>query len=863
MGVEMDIRQKIADYSIRHYKLVTVVLVLFTLGLGALIPQIKVDTDPENMLSADEPVRVFHNQTKRDFVLSDIVVLGIVNDKDPSGVFNPSSLSRIYELTDFAKKLRWPSKEDPNEEAGVVEADLLAPSTVDHIGQGGPGVVTFDWLMQKPPETNAEALAIRDKAMSNPLLKGTVVSEDGKAICIYLPLTSKDLSHEIYTKLKERIAEFGEGDEEYHITGLPVAEDTFGYEMFVQMAISAPLAMAVIFILMLVFFRKLVLIISPMIVALVSVISTMGLLIGLGYPVHIMSSMIPIFLMPIAVVDSVHILSEFFDLYTREKGRRETILQVMSNLFMPMLYTSLTSAAGFASLALTPIPPVQVFGVFVAIGIMIAWVCTVMFVPAYVMMISNKSLENFGREAQHGEKQTWLTRGLRWGGRLTYNQAKPILVTMLIVAAVAVYGISRVQINDNPVKWFSKKHPIRRADIELNKHFGGTYMAYLILDPNDYEAVGADYIDDVRKRFSEKILGLKEQFPGAANSLIEVEKELLQQAAEPNTKENLLRKMGEFSNSKLEAAGEKEGDLWYEVVDFFELEKERMKVFKQPEVLRYISKLQQYLYESGLVGKSNSVADVVKKVHQELIDGKAENYKIPDTSAAVAQCLLQFQSSHNPDDLWHLVTMNYMRANIWLQLTSGDNKDMQKVVGQVKLFFEKNPPPVSLKYNWAGLTYINVVWQDKMVWGMLQSFMGSFIIVFIMMAILFRSVLWGLICMVPLTITIGTIYGMIGLVGKDYDMPVAVLSALTLGMAVDFAIHFLERARMAYSQTQSWRKASPEMFGEPARAISRNVIVIAIGFLPLLAAPLVPYHLCVRHNGSVRCCDTIGLTSHC
>jgi len=79
------------------------------------------------------------------------------------------------------------------------------------------------------------------------------------------------------------------------------------------------------------------------------------------------------------------------------------------------------------------------------------------------------------------------------------------------------------------------------------------------------------------------------------------------------------------------------------------------------------------------------------------------------------------------------------------------------------------------------------------------------------------------------------------LVGKDYDMPVAVLSALTLGMAVDFAIHFLERARASYAQTGSWRTSAGVMFGEPARAISRNVLVIAIGFLPLLAAPLIPY----------------------
>ncbi len=251
--------------------------------------------------------------------------------------------------------------------------------------------------------------------------------------------------------------------------------------------------------------------------------------------------------------------------------------------------------------------------------------------------------------------------------------------------------------------------------------------------------------------------------------------------------------------------------------------------------------LEDHLEATGLVGKSNSVADIVKKVYQELIDGRPENYRIPDSSAAVAQSLLQFQSSHTPDDLWHFVTNDLDKANIWLQLKSGDNKDMEKVVAAVEEYFKTTPPPMPIEHDWAGLTYINIVWQQKMVWGMLQSLLGSFIIVFIMMAIMFRSVLWGLVCMVPLSITIAVIYGVIGLIGKDYDMPVAVLSALTLGMAVDFAIHFLERARGSYAEKGSWKASAAEMFGEPARAIARNVLVIAIGFLPLLAAPLVPY----------------------
>jgi uncharacterized protein len=840
----MDLKRAITDYSIKHYKLITVCMVIFTLALGALIPLIEVDTDPENMLSEDEAVRVFHDLTKEQFTLNDIVVVGIVNNTHPNGVFNPASLARIYELTEFAKTLSWEDEENPAEQVGVVEVDMLAPSTVDHIGQGGPGEVRFEWLMKKPPATQAEALEIRDKAMSNPLLKGTLVSEDGKAVCLYLPLTSKDMSYRIYSKLKEKITTF-KGDEEYYITGLPVAEDTFGVEMFIQMAISAPLAMVVIFLLMLFFFRKLVLVISPMIVAMVSVISTMGLLIGLGFSVHIMSSMIPIFLMPIAVVDSVHILSEFFDRYTKEKGRIDTAKEVMNNLFTPMLYTSLTSAAGFASLAMTPIPPVQVFGVFVAIGIMIAWICTITFVPAYIMMISEKSLENFGHEAVHIEKQNRLVKLLHSTSIFTYNKARPILAGIVLVTAVAIYGITKIQINDNPVKWFSKSHPIRRADIELNRHFGGTYMAYLVLEDASEENTDAEFADSIRNRWLKRGAELAEEIPQAKDLVGEVEKLLLSRVSDKKSRQQYIGGFIEVANDKFQAAEDATediaADLWYEIADFFELERERLKLFKQPEVLEYMAKLQAYLEESGLAGKSNSVADVVKKVHQELIDGKDESYIIPKSSSAVAQCLLQFQSSHNPEDLWHLVTYDYMKANIWIQLTSGDNKDMEKVVEGVEGFFAKNTPPVPLKYNWAGLTYINTVWQNKMVFGMLRSFLGSFVIVFIMMTILFRSPLWGIICMIPLTITIAVIYGIIGLIGKDYDMPVAVLSALTLGMAVDFAIHFLERARASYAETGSWRASVGEMFGEPARAISRNVVVIAIGFLPLLAAPLIPY----------------------
>ena len=915
----MRIGSRITDYSLAHPGRVTwlmlavTAVVLLTAVLpslrlidampdwvkrasGALdfLPAVRVDTDPENMLPADEPVRVFHREMKRRLSLNDIVVVGVVNERDGEGVFNPSSLKKIYELTEFAKGLQFdengrrvravPATVEPGEGPklddldidgldgiegldgaaarkkppapapgkivapavrGVIAGDVIAPSTVDSVEPRG-GAIVFSWLMNRPPETQAEALAIRARAQRVPFLSGTLVSDDGKAVAIYLPITDKHLSYQVYRALRERIAEFGEGPERFHITGLPVAEDTFGVEMFAQMAISAPSAMLVIFVLMLVFFRKLIVVISPMIVAMVSVIFTMGSLVIAGFPIHILSSMIPIFIMPIAVLDSIHIISEFFEKYQITRDRAGTMRAVMGELFTPMLYTSLTSAAGFASLALTPIPPVQVFGVFVAAGIMVAWLLTVTFIPAFVMFISPKRLENFGstHHAAAGEDEAHgpVGRALYWMGGATYRRAKVILAAALVVLVIAGYGISRININDNPVKWFSEAHPIRVADKVLNDHFAGTYMAYLAMEYERPAFDAAAYADEFAARAPKQVAGA-----GAAPVVKELADLVRRQAKSGGDEAALLDAAEAHVAARLASSQGPTADAWRDAAQFVAIQRLRHQVFKRPDVLNWQRRLQAALRETGLVGKSNSLADIVRTVHRDLLaesvdDPKIDRYDvIPASSPMVAECLLQFQSSHRYGDIDHFVTPNYETSSLWVQLTSGDNKDMETVVAAAERFIAADPPPVGLKTRWFGLTYINVVWQDKMVVGMLEAFAGSFLVVFLLMTILFRSALWGLLSMIPLTVTIAAIYGMLGIMGKDYDMPVAVLSSLTLGLAVDFAIHFLSRSREMYRRYGSWRATAPHVFGEPARAITRNIIVIAAGFLPLLLAPLVPY----------------------
>ncbi len=950
------------NFSIRRPWVIMAIVGLAVIIAGIQFPRVNFDNDPENMLSEDEHVRVFHNEVKQRYNLYDFVIVGVVNDEHPDGVFNVETLNRVYKLTYellnlhqtdagkpavrewhgpdqpptvkemdlqpesiFKRVLNVAFRHDPEHlfrEDGssvIIGPEVISPSVVDNIKQADLGALKIEYLMEQPPKTAAEARRIRDDAMSNPLYKGTMVAADGKALALYIPITEKHFSHNVANLVRELTKDW-DGKDKVHITGLPVAEDTFGVEMLVQMATSAPLAGLTIFVLLLIFFRKLNLIIAPMAVALVSVVAAMGLLIGLGFDVHIMSSMIAIFLMPIAVTDSVHMLSEFFDTYQKFQDKAKTVKHVVGHLFTPMLYTSLTTVAGFGSLAFTPIPPVRVFGLHVAFGVALAWVLTVTFIPAYIMIfVSEKSLQDFGTRhaGDTHKKRSALMGWLERVGGFTYTRFKLILGVTLLVIAVSIFGISRIQINDNPVKWFTETHEIRVADKVLNEHFGGTYTAYLTLAPATTDAMSCreklDYFRaaverDIKPKMPRDAARLQAKFDEAEQlfgNLVSCSPETcfaqLIQLADKLDKErsaswnalgdeiNYVDPDGLTQAELLEAvrrtAGADPADVkrlvsllasvkdktggelldaaiavWDKnkqasIRDYLEnVHIELTYPMKRPEVLRYIEDLQRHLAEQPrfaaagpIVGKTSSVVDALKKANYELnfVEGRPERNErfrsIPPTGKAAGQVFVQLEGMKKKDSLFHLVTKDYRQANLWVQLKSGDNKDMEAVVREVERYLAAKPPPANLKAEWAGLTYLNVVWQDKMVSGMLSSLLSSFVVVLIMMMVLFRSPWFGVLSMIPLTVTITFIYGLIGLVGKDYDMPVAVLSSLTLGLSVDFAIHFLERTREMVKEHGSWQVASRVMFAEPAAAITRNAVVISVGFLPLLIAPLVPY----------------------
>ncbi len=730
-------KSKLVDFSISHPRLVMIITTLITIVMALQIPKAIIDTDPENMLDANETVRVVHSRIKAEFNLSDFLVVGFSNEEQP--VLTPEFEEKLSELVSLIEDME-----------GVVVDDIMAPSTVDEIYQNAEGALVVASLSKDRKNIVGEQPPLAVRINENPVLAGKLASPDGKTVALYIPLEDKSFAHAVSEAIKADIDSLG-GFPTPLIAGLPVAEDTFGQEMFVQMGISAPMAGVLIFLLLWFFFRKVKVVLAPMIVAMMTIAWTMGLLVTLGFTLHIMSSMIAIFLMPIAVLDSVHILSEFHDKYQTTKSRRKAITSTMNELYGPMLFTSLTTFVGFASLMLADIPPVQVFGGFVAFGVVVAWFLSMTVNPAYSVLVSKKTLETFGRQ---GDEDTLLARVLPRLGAWTLRRRVLIVGTSFVLLGVAAIGISKIVVNDNPIRWFKYDHPLRVAERTLKKHLAGTYMTYLEFDATDTE----------------------------------------------------------------------KGSV------------------KNAETLNYMQGLQNHLDSLPNVGSTTGVTDIIKKVRFELHSRDSAKYAIPESEDEIAQELFLYEiSGGDPEDLYKFITPEGDKALVWMQLREGDNRAVSEVIASADEYVANNPAPAGMSFDWAGLSYINVVWQDKIVNGMLEALLGSFIIVAIMMIFLLRSVPLGLISMIPLSVTIAMVYGAVGFSGKQYDMPIAVLSSLTLGLSIDFAIHFLKRGQDIYKELGDAQATLRELFGEPSRAIARNIVIISLGFTPLLTSSLVPY----------------------
>jgi predicted RND superfamily exporter protein len=265
-------------------------------------------------------------------------------------------------------------------------------------------------------------------------------------------------------------------------------------------------------------------------------------------------------------------------------------------------------------------------------------------------------------------------------------------------------------------------------------------------------------------------------------------------------------------------------------------------VMKEPETLRYLDDLQRHLEDQPDVGKTTSLADLVKRINEAWHDVNPEYFQIPESRQAVAQFLLLYLSSGRPSDLQDFVThgSGYDKANVIVQLKDNGSAAMEDVVASTRNYLDSHQLE-GVSFSFAGPGYFNARWNQEMFQGMMLALGSAALAVLLLLTLNFRSFKWGLVGFIPLGFTVLVTYGILALLGVEFTMPIEVISALTLGMAVDFAIHFVQRFRERYDHTHDLNDSILWTLGGSGVAILRNAVILFVGFLVLLFAPLTPY----------------------
>lgn len=270
------------------------------------------------------------------------------------------------------------------------------------------------------------------------------------------------------------------------------------------------------------------------------------------------------------------------------------------------------------------------------------------------------------------------------------------------------------------------------------------------------------------------------------------------------------------------------------------LDSENNDAFKEPEILRAIDSLQKDVEGSlKVVGNSFSLADYLRRMNKVMHADSAKYNVIPSTRELVAQYLLLYEMSGDPDNLWEVVDYNYQKANLTFQLKSDNSIALNSAIAEIE---EQKPAlnKLGVTINYAGSGYKGLVFTDLILEGQVKSLVLSLIIVVILLSLMFKKFSAGLIGAVPISITAIISFGVMGLLNIPLSTTTALLSSIAIGIGIDYAVHFIERYKISAAETNDKQLTGRLTMQHSGRAIAFNATVVIAGFLVLLASVFPP-----------------------
>ena len=507
--------QKFASFAkliVAHRFKTLFLLLIFIAALASNLPKITMDTSTEGFLFPDDPQILMYNDFRNQFGRDEKIIVA-VKTKD---VFDPKFLKKLFALhSELERELPYikeiNSLKNARKTTGTEDALIVEDLFVDGI-----------------PKDKKTLAAIKTYASGNSIYENLYLSEDGTFTTIMIttntytsagekssedelsdgfdetdsssePLAfiSVQETNELITKMESILDKYRSDDFKIYDAGSPIVTKNLQSTLIADMSKFIFYVIATIAFLLFVMFRRLSGIILPLIMVVLTLLATVGSMALAGAPITSMTQILPSLLLAVGVGDSVHLLAMFYHKFDEIGDKKEAIAYALGHSGLAIVMTSVTTAASLSSFSISDIKPVADLGIFASIGVMIALLLSLVFVPVMLAILPIKHNEN--AEESHGILDDIMVSI----ANISITYSRTIAASSVVIIVASILLASQMHFSHNPLHWFKADNSVRINTETIDHELKGSISIEVVLDTHEengvYDPVFLNTLDAVSK----------------------------------------------------------------------------------------------------------------------------------------------------------------------------------------------------------------------------------------------------------------------------------------------------------------------------------------------------------------------------
>jgi predicted RND superfamily exporter protein len=858
-------------YSIRRPAWVILMAVLITLAAAPGMLRLRLRTDGHALVPTDAPEVRIDETIRQRFGVRDPIVL-LVRSNHQDGIFNTHTLKLVQDLTRTLGELE-----------GVRPEDLFSLET-EYSDRVKTGTLTPKRFLESLPETPKELETLRKDLREIELYTGTLVSYDGQSTAILVGVPADLDRIEFYEKIQDVIAGLGSVPETIHIIGAPVAEALLGTHILEDLGVPAmalghrlgspgaeamyhasawhlpknwyefklliartvglvPVAILVMALVFVVSFRSFTAAMLPLGEVGACLVFVFGLMGWTDVPIYLTIAVLPVILTAIGVADEIHIFSRYVQLHEAhpEDDHHAVVTDAMDEMCSPVVKTSITTAIGFLSFALSPIYPVRAFGVFMAVGIMFCMLWSLTVIPGMLTIFGPERFGAVRSKKRSGVKQDGMGFFANWG-RTVARFRWLVLVIAVNVIIAAPFGVARIRIQDSWIDGFAPESEFFQATSLFNRQFLGTHLLLLEVDFGHETYTGEITAEDIDLHeifVPGDLVDDPESLVGSSITL----RVIPDDGTPPPRVQHHARMQWD---SRVESA-EREGDKIRIMApqragspkSWLRLRPGRKVTFtltshraRNPEYLERIAELERFIerHRALTVGGVHGPAKYVATTNFMTRARKEHERCIPTDPERVKWLWAQHRRIRGEDRHRQTVDDDYARCLTTVFLKDANFQSVGELMDEIRTFEREKLAPHGIKLRFGGDVSVSQTLIDAIVSTQVRSLLASLVGIFCVTALLTRSVLYGLLSVLPCALAVLVNFAVMGASSMPLGVATSMFAGMTLGIGVDYAIHLIERYRRCRGAGQTVDQSVSDAVAVAGPPILIDAIGVALGF---------------------------------